>query len=184
MKSKALTLSGVAIAALSVTGCNSIGAAAGMTKKTPDEFNVVTKAPLVVPPEFALRPPATGAEVPAELEAGRRGRNILFGQDIGEGASAGEQALVAKAGGTAVDGSIRTRVDYENGEIVRKSPGFVGQVLDFVPLNNTTTDAEGNPLDAEAEATRLKQVESVNSATGGESVVIERGKPGVKLPGT
>ena len=83
MKSKALTLSGVAVAALTVTGCSSIGAATGIQKKTPDEFNVVTKAPLVVPPEFGLRPPKVGAELPAELDPGLRGRNILFGRDLG-----------------------------------------------------------------------------------------------------
>ena len=184
MKSKALALSGVAIATLSVTGCNSLGAAAGLTKNTPDEFNVVTKAPLVVPPEFALRPPSVGAELPAELDPSQRARNILFGQDLGQTASPGERALVAKAGATATDATIRTRVDYENGEIVRKSPGFVRQILNFTPLSNSTTDAEGNPLDAEAEAIRLKQIESVQSATGGGTIVIERGKPGMKLPGT
>lgn len=184
MKSKALALGGVAVAALTVSGCNSIGAAAGMTKRTPDEFNVVTKAPLVVPPEFALRPPAVGAEMPAELNPSQRGQNILFGQDIGETASPGERALVQAAGGTTTDAAIRTRVDYENGEIVRKSPGIVAQVLDFTPLGSKTTDEDGNPLDADAEALRLKQIESVNSATGGGDVVIERGKPGVKLPGT
>lgn len=184
MKSKMLALGGVAMAALTVSGCSSIGAATGVTKKTPDEFNVVTKAPLIVPPEFGLRPPAVGAEMPAELDPGARGRKILFGQDLGQAASPGERALVSRAGAVATDATIRTRIDYENGTIMRKSGSLVGQVLDFVPLGNTTTDANGNPLDPEAEALRIKQVESVNGATGGKQVVVERGKPGVKLPGT
>jgi hypothetical protein len=184
MKSKAFALTGVAIAALSVTGCSSIGKAAGVSKKTPDEFNVVTKAPLVIPPEYALRPPAVGAELPRELDAGNRGRTILFGQDTGQTASAGEKALVSEAGAMAADADIRTRVDYADARIIRKNSGIVDQVLNFVPLSNTKTDADGNPLDAEAEAARLKQLDTVNSATGGRTVVIERASGGFKLPGT
>ena len=184
MKSKVLALGSVAVASLTVAGCNTIGAAAGLEKKTPDEFNVVTKAPLVVPPEFGLRPPATGAELPAEIDPSGRSRNLLFGEDTGQAASAGERALVAQAGAVAAPGSIRTRVDYEEAEIMRKSSGFAEKVLSFVPLNNTSTDAEGNPLDAEAEAARLREIETVNNATGGEQVIIQRGSSGRKLPGT
>ena len=127
---------------------------------------------------------ATGAELPRELDPSSRGRTILFGRDTGQTASAGEMALVAAAGATATDATIRTRVDYEDAEIVRKNGGFVSQIMNFVPLSNSETDAEGNPLDADEEATRLEQINSVNAATGGEPVVIERGKGGYKLPGT
>ena len=184
MKSKALAFCGVAMAALTVTGCNTIGNAAGLGKKTPDEFNVVTKAPLVVPPEYALRPPASGAELPRELDPSVRGRTILFGADLGLDASPGERALVAAAGATATDATIRTAVDYENGDIMRKPSGIVGQILNFVPISNSTTDAEGNPLDAEAEAARLRDIEAVTNATGGRPVIIERTGAGFKLPGT
>ena len=34
---------------------------AGLTKQSPDEFAVVTKAPLIIPPNFNLRPPSPGA---------------------------------------------------------------------------------------------------------------------------
>lgn len=184
MKSKALALTGIAVLAMSVAGCGSFGRSAGFGKKTPDEFNVVTKAPLVVPPEFALRPPAAGAELPQELDPSLRGRNILFGQDIGGKATPGERAFVAAAGASATDADIRTRVDYEDGQIIRKSTSFVDQVLNFVPLNNSKTDAQGNPLDAAAEEERLRNIESANNATGGGLVVIERESNGFKLPGT
>src|SRR5690606_33831923 len=46
---------------LAVSGCDSAREAMGLNKKSPDEFAVVTRAPLVLPPEFGLRPPQPGA---------------------------------------------------------------------------------------------------------------------------
>ena len=57
----AVSLTALAVGA---SGCGSMRALGG-AKVTPDEFRVVTKAPLVVPPDFALRPPAPG-EPPVE----------------------------------------------------------------------------------------------------------------------
>jgi len=51
-------LAGALVATVGLAGCNSTRSALGMTKVTPDEFRVVTKAPLVVPPDYSLRPPA------------------------------------------------------------------------------------------------------------------------------
>src|SRR5471032_3283651 len=42
-------------------GCQSLRDAAGLQKKSPDEFAVTTKAPLVIPPDFNLRPLMPGA---------------------------------------------------------------------------------------------------------------------------
>src|SRR3954471_11538880 len=44
-----------------LSGCDTLRNAAGLTKKSPDEFAVTTKAPLVIPPDFNLRPPTPGA---------------------------------------------------------------------------------------------------------------------------
>ena len=46
--------------ALVTTGCASMSRTLGMEKTTPNEFNILTKPPLVVPPEYNLRPPRTG----------------------------------------------------------------------------------------------------------------------------
>ena len=40
------------IGALGLGGCQSASKALGMSRVTPDEFRVVTKSPLVVPPDF------------------------------------------------------------------------------------------------------------------------------------
>lgn len=43
---------------LSLGACSGIGNALGFSKRPPDEFEVLAKAPLVVPPDYNLRPPA------------------------------------------------------------------------------------------------------------------------------
>src|SRR5512146_1024730 len=86
------------LAAFGLAGCQSTEQALGMTKVVPDEFRVVTKAPLVVPPDYALRPPAPGQPRPQELQPESAARLALLGQREGEVRSDGEKLLVAKAG--------------------------------------------------------------------------------------
>jgi hypothetical protein len=54
------------LALLPVGGCaqGSVQDALGMSKRAPDEFAVVKRAPLIVPPDFELRPPDPGAPRP------------------------------------------------------------------------------------------------------------------------
>lgn len=68
------------VAAAGLGGCQSTRQALGMTKVTPDEFRIVTKAPLVVPPDYALRPPAPGEPRPPGTAARKRCPHRPFGQ--------------------------------------------------------------------------------------------------------
>lgn len=52
-----IVIGGLALV-LSLGGCGGIGDALGFSKHPPDEYEVVSKAPLVVPPDYGLRPPA------------------------------------------------------------------------------------------------------------------------------
>ena len=38
-------------------GCSKIRESAGVTRKTPDEFQVIENPPLVIPPDYSLLPP-------------------------------------------------------------------------------------------------------------------------------
>jgi Protein of unknown function (DUF3035) len=55
MKSVKVVLGLTVLAGLALSGCESTKSALGLNKVTPDEFRVVTKAPLIVPPDYALR---------------------------------------------------------------------------------------------------------------------------------
>ena len=103
------------VGAAGLAGCTSTRNALGMTKVTPDEFRVVSKAPLVVPPDYALRPPAPGEPRPQELQPESAARNALLGSREAQARSDGEKLLVAKAGADKADPLIRYVVDDETG---------------------------------------------------------------------
>lgn len=172
------------IAAMGLAGCQSTRKALGMSKVTPDEFRVVTKAPLVVPPEYALRPPAPGEPRPQELQPESAARMALLGEREAETRSAGEKLLVAKAGADQADPLIRYVVDDEFGDIAHKERSFAERVMfwrsDDKPATpeGAAVDKTPAPVDAAAEAERLQQL------TGGEPVIIRRESGGgIKLPG-
>lgn len=173
------------LAAAGLAGCQSAGKALGMAKVTPDEFRVVTKAPLVVPPDYALRPPAPGEPRPQELQPESAARNALLGAREAEQRSDGEKLLVAKAGAEKADPLVRYVVDDEFGDIAHKEKSFADKVMfwkkDEKPsgaapkgaLDNSTT-----PVDAEAEKARIATL------TANKPITIQRdGKTKIKLPG-
>jgi hypothetical protein len=173
------------IAATGLGGCVSTRNALGMEKVTPDEFRVVTKAPLVVPPDFALRPPAPGMPRPQELQPESAARTALLGEREGEARSEGEKLLVAKAGADKADPLIRYVVDDEFGGVAHKEKSFADKVM-FWHSDKSATPAPvaggdvAAPIDPAAEADRISKL------TGGKTVVIAREgekKPILKLPG-
>lgn len=62
----------------------------------PDEFAVQRQAPLVVPPDFSLTPPAPGAPRPAEGTASEQALDALFGGPAPR--SRVETSLIDRAG--------------------------------------------------------------------------------------
>jgi Protein of unknown function (DUF3035) len=162
----ALILVGLA-AAVAVSGCGGTKRALGLERSAPDEFRVITKAPLVMPPDYALRPPRPGEARPADNVAAPA--PAVFGETTGAQASEGEKLLVAKAGATSVDSKIGDQVDFEGAAVIRKPQAYADKVL-------APTVAASNA--DEQEATRR--------ATGGAAVTIEPGRGGAtpaKLPG-
>ncbi len=157
---KTLLILSASLALPAMSACSSLGDG----PRTPDEFRVVTKAPLVVPPEYNLRPPQAGQATPAEVDVARAERATAFGTTIGADASGSERALVASADANAVSPVIRAQIDYEQAKIIRKSTSVSDRITSWSP------EGEGPVAD---------------SATGDEAVTIERGSgERLKLPGT
>lgn len=69
-------------AILLASGCAMLAACGGsgiFNRDRPDEFAVQRQAPLVVPPDFSLTPPAPGAPRAAEGTAAEQALEALFG---------------------------------------------------------------------------------------------------------
>jgi len=166
-------------AALAATGCSGLSDTLGLSRRTPpDEFQIVTNAPLSVPPEFTLRPPTPGEPAPQATTAQSQARAAITGGTpaIEGGTTAGEQALLASADAVNVDPGIRATVDREARILSEESSGTA---LADILLFWQDTPPAGTVVDAAGEAERIRQ----NQAQGrpinaGETPVIERESEG------
>jgi hypothetical protein len=151
------------IAALGLGACGETRKAIGWDKTSPDEFRVVSRAPLTLPPDFGLRPPAPGQARPQELQPQEAARAAVFGtQSPGRLAAAegspGEQTLVARMGGGNVDPNIREQIDRESAQLAEADRSFVDRLIFWQQRD----PAQGQELDAQRESQRLREA----SATG------------------
>lgn len=179
----------VVMIGLGLAGCQSTREALGMTKVVPDEFRVVTKAPLVVPPDYALRPPSPGEPRPQELQPESQARVALEGQRAAEQRSEGEKLLVAKAGADKADPLIRYVIDDEFGAVAHKERSFADRVMFWrkdksaSPARTPSAEPAGAetaaPIDPAVEAQRIAKL------TANRPIIIKR-EPldrHIKLPG-
>ena len=96
-----------------LAGCGSGGF---LNRDRPDEFAVQRQAPLVVPPDFNLTPPAPGAPRPAEGTASEQALDVLFGGPAQR--SNVESGAIDRAG--AADPGIRSSVGDADTNTVAK----------------------------------------------------------------
>jgi hypothetical protein len=186
MRLRTVAVLSVTASMLALSACSSIRQGVGLAKVTPDEFLTVSTAPLTVPPEYGLRPPAPGQPRPQELAPESAARQILLGQRQAVTRSPGEQLLVAQAGGDRADPLARYVVDDEFGDLAHKEEGWANRILfwrrDSAASQNATSirtpDGEVT-VDAASEHAR------VQALTGGRTgiTIAPRRDTGFKLPG-
>lgn len=155
--------------ALSLAACGGgLSETLGYSKESPDEFAIVTKAPLVIPPDFSLRPPQPGAPSPRETSPHGLAQTALLGNNAAVSAtqSSGEQALLASAGATNADPNIRAIIDDETRALKQKDEEFLDEVL-FWQGNEGPAP---RVVDARGEAQRLRENEALGRpVTEGET---------------
>jgi len=143
--------------AAGLAGCDTLRSAAGTSKDSPDEFAVVTKAPLVMPPDFNLHPPAAGASPTNQLAPTQAAEAALFNSDPATVAaslpatmSAGERYLLANAGVQNADPAIRQEIAADGASTRAADESFTNSLL-----FGSSTPSGTAPLDADAEARRI-----------------------------
>lgn len=107
-----LTAGVAAVALLSGCGRSRMGG------KGPDEFAVARQAPLVIPPDYALVPPAPGVARPQDNNPQAQALDALFGGAAAR--SAGERAVIGQAGATSAEPGIRSAVGDPGTTVVDK----------------------------------------------------------------
>lgn len=81
--------------ALTACGGSSIKDTLGLSRKAPDEFRVVARPPLSVPPQFNLRPPSSDAESPTVVPADKQAQSIVTGNAIETAENSVDTAVTA-----------------------------------------------------------------------------------------
>ncbi|MDB5491505.1 MAG: hypothetical protein JWO78_1354 [Micavibrio sp.] len=156
-----LTLLILTLAAGTLSACSDAKKQLGMDPITgPDEFSVVKRAPLEMPPDFSLRPPMPGAPRPQEQATSEQARNAILGQSgVTDQVTKGESALLSDAQANA-NPNIRQIVDTESTKTTGKKTPVVKRLL-----NIGSDKPAAKIVDPTAEAQRLK-----NNAEQGKPV--------------
>ena len=165
-------------ALVSLGACSSAKEQLGLVKTSPDEFAVVKRAPLSMPPDYSLRPPRPGAPRPQEQSPEQEARQTVFGSNsdgTGEAApvayTGDDAAFLNKAGAANADPAIRGKVDSETATLNEKERPVIKRVLGL----KGSEHAPANVVDAKEEAARLeKNKEQGKPVTAGETPSLEQ----------
>ncbi|MFQ5785131.1 MAG: DUF3035 domain-containing protein [Alphaproteobacteria bacterium] len=184
MDGRRLTASGrtavVVVLGLALAACSNIKQQIGIGKTAPDEFNVVIRAPLSLPPDYSLRPPTPGENRPQEAAVQDRAKAALYGaaskrRAAGEPNSAGERALLALADAGRARPDIRRIINEENALFAEDDSSFVDRLMFW-----QTQPPPGTLVDPTKEAQRLQEASALGKPpTEGETPIIERRKKAI-----
>lgn len=174
----ARTAFALGITVILASGCSTVRSTFGLDKESPDEFTVVQRAPLAMPPDFGLRAPDPGATRPQDVTPTDRARQIVLESDRAAstavptiaGLSPAESALLKQAGATKVDPGIRREVDRESATIAANDKGWLDSLMFWKePRDNTPL------VDPEKEAQRIRENAALNQpVTTGETPIIRK----------
>ena len=169
----------VAVLGLSACSGDELTRTFGLTRDAPDEFQVTTRAPLSMPPDFTLRPPRPGAVRPQELtqrqqaEAALVPDALMGGSAAPAGLTPGQSALVAAAGRPA-PADIRTRLDQEAALDTPSRP-LTDRLMFW-----QSPPPPGTQVDPRREAARLRQNAALGqSPEAGNTPIIQRRRQGL-----
>ena len=105
----------IVVPALASSGCALFGGGGG---RGPDEFAVARNAPLVIPPDYALTPPAAGAAVLTPQDAQSQAIEALFGGPAER--SSVETSLLDRAGRDIAPVGVRSMAGSPDTRVIDK----------------------------------------------------------------
>ncbi len=168
----------IIILVLSATsGCEKTREIIGLNKKAPDEFAVYSRAPLSLPPNYALRPPSPGASRPQATNTRDQAKEAIDKLGIGTGqktpasaSSPGIELLLKRTGGIDADHAIRSMINRETSILAVEDKSLSDKIM-FWGANNEY----GSVVDPDKEAKRIQQNQALGKPLNeGKVPTIER----------
>ena len=171
---------------LGVSACENARKELGLEKTPPDEFAVIKREPLEIPPSFSLPTPRPGAPRPQEQSPEQKAKASIFGesnqnkrQDNGNKEanydfaaqkpriSTGENILLRQTGALESNKSIRDLIDAETRLYEEEQKPAIKRLLS---LTGKKYEAPAKVVDAPAEMQRIKEnLEEGRAITDGET---------------
>ncbi len=148
------------ISVIALSGCSGLDETGSILDAgSPDEFLVISKAPLVMPPDMNLRPPHAGAAQIGDLNPRLAARAAITGltdQRELSVRSAGEKVFLSRLNTGINNSNVREQLLLDQG-IATKERKFLDQVLGI--------EGKGNKaLEPYSEADRLRQLQLEDQA--------------------
>lgn len=172
----------VVVAGLALTACGNVKQQLGFNREAPDEFTVLSRAPLTIPPDFALRPPKPGAVRPQEGTEQDKAREALIGKSrknakayaralaANTALTEGEKVLLNKSGAYEAEPNIRAIVDRETTTLAMEKTSFTDNLVFW-----ENRSYQGTQVDAQQEQKRIQENMALGkSLADGEPPKIER----------
>ena len=157
--------------------------ALGLNKQAPDEFTVVAKAPLVLPPDYNLVPPNEMYTTASDVRPQSKPKDILFKETKAASATPADKTkksekydkttdkFLAMAGATGNNAAIRKTINKKTNELIEEKQDVVDKIMFW---NDTVIDPTAVTVDAAAERKRLQDNnESGKSATDGKTPTVK-----------
>ena len=157
----------ILISVIALTGCEETKRVFGKTKEAPDEFAVYRRAPLSLPPDSGLRPPAPGVSRPQVVSPRDEARAALGlsakktdkvdlskSEDITR-LSNGERALLALTGANKANPQIRRLVEEKTSDLYENNETFTDKMVFW------RSKEKGVALDPEKELKRIREAQSL-----------------------
>lgn len=187
----------VSMMALSACSSGTVRDTLGLSSPSPDEYRVVSRPPLSVPPQFNLLPPSATAQSPNMLPADKQAQSLITGNDAsrasaqtlkpgtadtavipvttGSASTSAESAFLKSAGADKADPTVRDHLVEEH--IVQQDKK---QESSWWDVMSSDTAPKETIVDANKESQRIKtDTDAGKPVTEGDTAVVKQKDTGV-----
>lgn len=162
---------------LALPGCQDAKKELGIGRQSPDEFMVVKRAPLTLPPDYDLRPPSSDSAPPAALAANQAKSQLLGTTDAPAEKGSADTALLAKMGAENASPDIRNTIDKDNGYLALQNKKLVDKLVFWQEDDGSDAAAPTSVVNAQEEADRIKKNQEEGKPLNTGNVPVIEKKP-------